>query len=159
MLVKTQLFSIKLTRTGHHLNGIPAFIQVVNEKLHCTESLAKWKAGYCIRVKSPLQKRSTSLPVIPTPLCSLLFSQRADREWCRLNFRAWYVHRLLSSRAWCLPLKPVRLFFPHPPWRTIQFLETEHTHNLWKLVFYTERGVESPWYTGTETPGSNILKW
>lgn len=45
---------------------------------------------------------------------SLLFSQRAVREWCRLNFSAWYVLRLLSSRAWCLPLKPVRLFFPPP---------------------------------------------
>lgn len=42
----------------------------------------------------------------------LLFSPRAVREWCRLNFSAWYVHRLLSLCAWCRHWNRCVCFFP-----------------------------------------------
>lgn len=64
--------------------------------------------------------------MIPTrsPLLSpLLFSQRAVREWCRLNFSAWYDHSL-SHRAHGACHQNQCVFFFSFPWWTIQLLET-----------------------------------
>lgn len=86
-------------------------------------------------MKSPLQKRSTSLPVIPTPLCSLLLTPLLP-ESCQgmMQTRFQRVIRppsLVIARMVPATETSASIFSPHPPWRTIQFLKTEHIHNVW----------------------------
>ena len=95
-------------------------------------------------------------------LCSPL-SQGAVREWCGLNVCAapGYEHRV-SHCAWCLPVTETRFF---SAWRSSVSVAggTADLHTAWELVFSPAWRMESPWYPGKETPGSEVitlmLKW
>lgn len=67
--------------------------------------------------------QTTYLWFRPALLSPLLFSRRAVREWCRLNFSAWYDHCLSHRAHGACHQNQCVFFFPFP-WRTIQFLET-----------------------------------
>lgn len=155
-LGKTQLFSHKLTRPwtyGPIVTEPPsfewdvAFIQVVNEKLHSTESLAKCKSRFCIRMKKPLQK---SLPVIPTALCSLLLSLLVP-ESCQGMMQTKFQRVIRPPSLVIARMVPSTetsafIFSPHPPRRTIQFLQTEQILDETRFLYCAGDGKPLiPW--------------
>lgn len=179
MLVNAKLISIKLINKGHKMRSVirdplsfewnAAFIQVVNKKFllmhwltRLMQNLTMVSGGETISLSFRGRDQTTYLWFRPRSslLSSLLFSQRAVREWCRLNFSAWYDHSL-SHRAHgaCHQNQCVFsfLFFPLEDYSVSR--DTADTHGVWELVFYPAWRMESPWYPGKETPGSNVLKW